>query len=381
MNLIDSVLKSATKAITKNVENLKQQGIKKFIQDSGLKTEGMTQEAILTAYNNFKAKNPDKLVNGEYLGKDAKQVNEILSNTEENVKKEAEKITDKGQKIKTKELLKNPKAVLHYTAETIVDKKIDEAVQGKVGEILKKYKLIKGQRPNDEVRDLIRNTIRGTKNSIFRDPTLKANLTKAANTALDDYYKAVIELLENPDWQSEQLKPLNDMIGKQFSKINDAQNKLNSKFGDINSELEKYKNKLNALEKLDIAKQINDQVHGKLDLNSRLSELNDKLGMFGLEQQSVNFIGDSLNKQLADKLNKELAPSIKDNIAKLDKINKRVAEVQKYVQKYEDYVKKEIAAFENKAKDYIKKMETKLLSSVLASVHLKLGKDGLKLHF
>ena len=277
----------------------------------------------------------------------------------------------------------NPEAVLHNTAEAMIDKELDKAVQGKVGEVLKQYGLVPGQRVKDEIKDLVRNTIRGTKNSIFRNPGLKAGLVSAAEDAVNKYYKSAIELLENKDWQEKQLKPLNNMIDKEFKQLDGLQDKLNSKIGDLNSQMDKAAKKLSELEKLDIAKEINSEVTDKLNISGRLNDINKKLGMFGLDQTSLDAVSKNLNGQITGAINNELAPAIQKNIEKLGDINKRVEEVKKYVQKYEDYVKNEIKAFEDKAKEYIKNIESQLLSTVLSSVHLKLGGDlgGIKLKF
>ncbi len=382
MSLIDNVLKTAEKTVVSNVQNLRQQGMKKFIQETGIDVNNLTPEALNSAYEKFKGQNLDKLVNGEYLGEQAKQFGDLLTYSADELKKQASQISIHGVKIDTQAFLSNPQAVLHNTAESMVDQELDKAVQGKVGVVLKQYGIIQGQRPKDEIRDLIRNTIRGTKNSIFRNPDLKAGMVSAAEDAVNTYYKSVVELLEDKNWQQKQLKPLNKMIDDQFSKFNDTQNKLNNSINHVNKEIDKYTKKLSAIEKLDIAKEINAQVTGKLDINGRLNEINKKLGMFGLDQASLNTIGSNLNSQIAGAINNQLAPDIKKSIAKLGDVNKRVEEVKKYVQKYEDFVKNEIKAFESKAKEYIKNFESQLLSSVLASVHLKLGGvGGIKLKF
>lgn len=382
MSLIDNVLKTAEKTVVSNVQNLRQQGMKKFIQETGIDVNNLTPEALNSAYEKFKGQNLDKLVNGEYLGEQAKQFGDLLTYSADELKKQASQISIRGVKIDTKAFLSNPQAVLHNTAESMVDQELDKAVQGKVGAVLKQYGIIQGQRPKDEVRDLIRNTIRGTKNSIFRNPELKAGMVSAAEDAVNTYYKSVVELLEDKNWQQKQLKPLNKMIDDQFSKLDDTQNKLNNSINHVNKQIDKYTKKLSAIEKLDIAKEINAQVTGKLDINGRLNEINKKLGMFGLDQASLNTISSNLNSQISGAINNQLAPDIKKSIAKLGDVNKRVEEVKKYVQKYEDFVKNEIKAFESKAKEYIKNFESQLLSSVLASVHLKLGgAGGIKLKF
>ena len=285
--------------------------------------------------------------------------------------------------IDTTALMTNPEAVLHNTAEAMIDKELDRAVQGKVGEVLKQYGLVPGQRMKDEVKDLVRNTIRGTKNSIFRNPDLKAGLVSVAEDAVNKYYQSAVELLENKDWQEKQLKPLNNMIDKEFKQLDGLQDKINNKIGDFNSQMDKAAKKLSELEKLDIAKEINSEVTDKLNIGGQLNDINKKLGMFGLDQTSLDAVSKNLNGQIAGAINNELAPAIQKNIEKLGDINKRVEEVKKYVQKYEDYVKNEIKAFEDKAKEYIKNIESQLLSTVLSSVHLKLGGDlgGIKLKF
>ena len=380
MNLIDNVLKTAEKTVVSNVQNLRQQGVKKFIQDSGIDTSGMTQEALMTAYNAFKSKHPEQLLNGEYLGNQVKQFSELLTYSKDKIKEEAQTISIHGYKMNTKDLMTNPQAVLHNTAETMVDQEIDRIVQGKVGNILKQHGIITGDRPNDEVRDLIRNTIRGTKNSIFKDPELKQKMVNIAEDGVNAYYKSVVEMLENPDWQQKQLKPLNDIVNKQFDKLDGLQGNLNSKMDDLNKNISKYSNKLDALSKLDLAKEINQQVTGKLDISGQLEEMNKKLGMFGLDQTSLDFISKDLNNQITGTVNNQLGPTIQKSISKLGDINKKVVEVQQYVQKYEDFIKNEIKAFEDKAKEYIKNIETKLVSTILSSVHLKLG-GGIKLKF
>ena len=383
MNLIDNVLKTAEKTVTSNIQNLRQQGMKKFVQETGIDVTNLTPEALNSAYEKFKGQNLDKLVNGEYLGEQAKHFGDLLTYSAEELKKEAATISIHGTKIDTTALMTNPEAVLHNTAEAMIDKELDKAVQGKVGEVLKQYGLVPGQRVKDEIKDLVRNTIRGTKNSIFRNPDLKAGLVSAAEDAVNKYYKSAIELLENKDWQEKQLKPLNNMIDKEFKQLDGLQDKLNSKIGDFNSQMDKAAKKLSELEKLDIAKEINSEVTDKLNISGRLNDINKKLGMFGLDQTSLDAVSKNLNGQITGAINNELAPAIQKNIEKLGDINKRVEEVKKYVQKYEDYVKNEIKAFEDKAKEYIKNIESQLLSTVLSSVHLKLGGDlgGIKLKF
>ena len=383
MSLIDNVLKTAEKTVVSNVQNLRQQGMKKFIQETGIDVTNLTPEALTTAYEKFKGQNLDKLVNGEYLGNQAKQFGDLLTYSAEELKKEASTLSIHGTKVDTTELLTNPKAVLHKTAETMIDQELDKAVQGKVGAVLKQYGLISGRSANDEVKQLIRNTIRGTKNSIFRNPDLKAGLVAAAEDAVNKYYKSAIEVLENKDWQNKQLKPLNNMIDKQFKELDGIQNQVNDKLNDFNNKVDKLANKLTELEKLDIAKEINGEITNKLNIGGRLNDINKQLGMFGLEQSSLDVISKNLNGQIAGAINNDLAPAIQKNIEKLGDISKRVEEAKKYVQKYEDYIKNEIKAFENKAKEYIKNFESKLLSTVLSSVHLKLGGGlgGIKLKF
>ena len=383
MNLIDNVLKTAEKTVTSNIQNLRQQGMKKFVQETGIDVTNLTPEVLNSAYEKFKGQNLDKLVNGEYLGEQAKHFSDLLTYSAEELKKEAATISIHGTEIDTAALMTNPEAVLHNTAEAMIDKELDKAVQGKVGEVLKQYGLVPGQRMKDEVKDLVRNTIRGTKNSIFRNPDLKAGLVSAAEDAVNKYYKSAVELLENKDWQEKQLKPLNNMIDKEFKQLDGLQDKLNSKMGDFNKSMDKAFNKLSELEKLDIAKEINSEVTDKLNIGGRLNDINKKLGMFGLDQTSLDAVSKNLNGQIAGAINNELAPAIQKNIEKLGDINKKVEEVKKYVQKYEDYVKNEIKAFEDKAKEYIKNIESQLLSTVLASVHLKLGGGlgGIKLKF
>lgn len=383
MNLIDNVLKTAEKTVTSNIQNLRQQGMKKFVQETGIDVTNLTPEALNSAYEKFKGQNLDKLVNGEYLGEQAKHFGDLLTYSVDEIKKQAATLSVHGVKIDTTELLTNPQAVLHNTAETMIDKELDRAVQGKVGEVLKQYGLVPGQRIKDEVKDLVRNTIRGTKNSIFRNPDLKAGLVSAAEDAINKYYQSAIELLENKEWQEKQLKPLNNMIDEQFKKLDGVQNTIDSKISDFNGKMDKVTNKLSELEKLDIAKEINSEVSDKLNINGRLNDINKKLGMFGLDQTSLDIISKNLNGQITGVINNELAPAIQKNIEKLGDINKRVEEVKKYIQKYEDYIKNEIKAFENKAKEYIKNFESKLLSTVLSSVHLKLGGglEGIKLKF
>lgn len=372
MSLIDNVLKTAEKTVVSNVQNLRQQGLKKFVQDAGIDPNGMTQEALLSAYEKFKQFNADKLVNGEYLGDQAKQFGDLLTYSADEIKKQASTISIHGTKIDTVDLLKSPAAVLHKTAETMIDKELDKAVQGKVGAVLKQYGIVPGKRVKDEIRDVVRNTIRGTKNSIFRDPALKAGMVAAAEDAVNRYYQSALELLENKDWQDKQLKPLNDMIQGETNKVFD--------------EINKYSNKLTELEKLDIAKEINGAITGNLStMTSRLNDINKQLEMLGLNQTSLDMVSKDLNGQINGVINNELAPAIQSNIKKLGDVSKRVEEVQRYVQKYEDYIKNEIKAFENKAKEYIKNIEAQLLSTVLASVHLKLGSiggiGGIKLKF
>ena len=378
MSLIDNVLKTAEKTVVSNIQNLKQQGIKKFVHDAGVDVNGMTQDALMAAYEDFKNRHLDELVNGEYLGKQAQQFGELLTYSAEEIKKQASTISIKGTKIDTQELFSNPQAALHNAAEAMVDKEIDKVVQDKVGQVLQQYGIISGdtKRAKDEVVDLIRNTIRGTKNSIFRNPDIKAGMMSIAEGAINDYYKSAVEMLENAEWQQKQLKPLNDMIDKGFSQLDDVQKKLGGQIDDINKKIDK----LDEIAKMDLAKEINDQITGKLDINGRLADLNKKLGMFGLDQGTLNAIGGNLNNQIVGVVNQNLGPTIQNSIVKMGEISQRVAEVKQYVQKYEDFVKNEIKAFEDKAKEYIKQIETELINTVLSSVHLKLG-GGIKLKF
>lgn len=376
MNLIKSVLKNAEKTVNSNIESLRQTGLKKFVRDTGLDINGMSVEDLQKAYEEFKNQNVGKLVNGEYLGDLAKNFEDVLTYSEEEIKKQVSQISIKGVKIDTQQLLTSPEAALRSAAEGFVDKEIDKVVQSKVGDILAQAGVITDDNQVDQIKELIRNTIRGTKNSIFRDPEIKQKLLDYAQGAVNNYYQSVVQMLENPDWAQKQLKPLNDMVDKGLGELN----KVTGEIDKISGEIDKYANKLSELEKLDIAKEINGMITGQLDIEGNLTKLNNQLGMFGLDQSSIGAISGALNASITNTVTSALGPTIQNSITQLGDINKEVAKVQEYVKQYEDYVKKEIQAFESKAKDYIKQLESELISSILSSVHLKLG-DSLKIDF
>lgn len=376
MDLIKSVLKNAERTVNSNIESLRQTGLKKFVRDTGLDINGMSVEDLQKAYEEFKNQNVGKLVNGEYLGDLARNFEDVLTYSEEEIKKQVSQISINGVKIDTQQLLTSPDAALRSAAEGFVDKEIDKVVQSKVGDILAQAGVITDDNQVDQIKELIRNTIRGTKNSIFRDPEIKQKLLDYAQGAVNNYYQSVVQMLESPDWAQKQLKPLNDMVDKGFGELDKATGEISK----ISGEIDKYANKLSELEKLDIAKEINGMVTGQLDIEGNLTKLNSQLGMFGLDQSSIGAISGALNASVTNTVTSALGPTIQNSITQLGDINKEVAKVQEYVKQYEDYVKKEIQAFESKAKDYIKQLESELISSILSSVHLKLG-DSLKIDF
>lgn len=380
MSLINEVLKTAEKTVAGNAQSLLQQGLKKFVDDAGIDVGSMSKEDILTAYEDFKSKHLDELINGEYLGEQAQQLSELLTYDVEKIKEQISSVSINGMKMDPQEILNSPNAVLHNAAEVMVNQQIDKIVEDKALALFQQYGIDLGSKPKEEVVGIIRDTIRGTRNSIFRNPEIKANMISKAEEAINNYYKSALEMLENPEWQEKQLKPLNDIVDKGLGQVGEFQKKLEGELGNLSKEVDKITSKIDEISKMDIAKEINDQILGKFDANGQLKDFNEMLGLFGLEKNGLDGIGGCLNTDITGIMGGGLDKTIHDNVIKMNEITQRVTEVKQYVQKYEDFVKNEIKAFEDKAKEFIKQIETELINTVLSAVHLKLG-DSIKLGF
>jgi len=364
MTLVENVLQTAGANIISNAKDLFQQGLKNFVHDTNLDTNGMERKAIEAAYEAFKKLHLEDLIKGEYVGGQAGKLSGL----------KIPNIKINGTEIDTQDLINDPEAVLRKAATTLAEKEIDKAIQGKVGETLKKYGV--GQILTDEVKELIRATILGAKYSISRNPSIKETVEKVAKEGIVNYYNSIVEMMESPDWQNKQLKPLKDLVDKGVTGFNDVTGKVTGEIGKIgeklNGEIDKITGKLDEISKMDIANEISKLIEKNLDVGGIFGKFDEQLKKFGLDKIGLGSTSEIINKHLGKLID---STGIQKELSKIKEISDKVREAKEYIKKYETLVMNEIKAFEEKARQYILELEAEFAKQLLNFVNIVLIGD------
>lgn len=349
--------KLITKLVDKTVEKANSEASEKYtycknkwIKEKGIDTSKGAFD-VSQQYDKACKAGGDEFINNEYyVGKDDKLRTDITAAIKSGTGKEIT-LTDKQKAVKEVLNASSPNAVLRYAAKTLVNNKVDDMINDKIQAECKKYG-IKSTKTitNAELREGIRNVIRGTKDSVFRNHELMGNLEADATSALEKYMEGQLGKYTSATYVDKALKPLKN-----------AEDKLTN--------LDKKITSFSKLDKLEISKNIANQITGKLDFTSKLSG---KLSKFGVKDSQLsalqNKLGLSINKSLQGHLNK----SIEKNISKLTNVTKTIQKYEEQIKHYEEMVTKQIAVWQNKAKTWLKNQEKKWIGSLAKSFKIKL---------
>lgn len=349
-------------AVLNRRERIKKEGFEKWCKDNIGKDSKMSEDQKKEAYEKYRSEHPSEFESTVYFGKDDKFKQEIQSAWDLTASSNATAENLGWNKSMTNELRQHPSEIITEAAQYYVDKKLDSVVDAQIEKTCQKYHIsLNGGtgKLTDEQRQRIRDTIRGTKNSIFRNSEIRKELFKSA-------YKGIEDLID---------KHLEGYADNLTGKVLKPMNKLKDKLDKIDEFLN-YEEKQE--EKYNITKIVCDKITGRSTdkIYSSISKINSKLGIFGLEDEDIHALSDTLGAQIGESV-KKMIPVINKNIKAVSIIADKIKLYKTTLTNLKTAVKTQISAWRNKATGWVKDRVSAWAKKTLEGSAMKVA--GLKL--
>lgn len=339
IKLLKTSIQEIKNSLSKEIEKRKQA----FLKEKGLSID----------FDKYKLQHPEEFVNDIFVGLDQSLKKKYTAYVKDLLTKEGaleEKLKSLESKIQN--ILSDPEGTIKKAAEKLVNLKLDKLLDERIKKLLSASGLEAGTKGAIEA---IKKAIRSFEYSIS-GTEIEKKINELKNKALNSLSEKAQKLTQ---------EKLDELTGKVQGKINTALSKIDLT-GKLDQAVSDLTSKLD-IEKL-IAKNIGDAVDNALSgMNGKLKEL----GLDGILDTGV--LKDSAIKEIG-KLAEPLT-SAKEQL--LGEVSKQIEEYKKIVEKYENMVQDTIKDLENKAVNFLKEQEQKLIQNLLSKVNISF--DGLGL--
>jgi hypothetical protein len=255
------------------------------------------------------------------------------------------------QKIKEEQAALDKK-IKEYNTKEAAQKIVDSSLKKIIDDAVKRAKIDKVAKSDAELKQYIKDIVRGHKNAFFNAEALIGSAVKDTKKQLDYMIDKQVNDAINTKFLDQVMRPLNVALHQQIDL------KINTKITDTI--------------RLDITKQLDSVIGGMLKDPMKDAKVTlNKLHLNELSKE-LNRQVSSIQKSISTSITKGISSNIAAEQNKIAAVQKQIVEVQKQVMAFEQKLKDQVKALQDQVNAKLKEAENKLVDEIKKSIKIKL---------